>query len=210
MKLSKQQVGQIEAYILQNNIRISSLREDLLDHLCCSVEEKIKTGNTFCEAFRLSIKELAPFGLEEIERETITMLNSKNIPMKKVMYAIGLASTVSMASGLTFSILHMPGGFELLNSGLLFFVFVFLPMGIYNAYKLGIKRTTIEKTRLAFGFLSAAFAVFAGLFKMMHYPGVDELLLTATVIFSFGFLPCLFYIMYVKSVRLSEQEFKES
>jgi hypothetical protein len=205
MTLSIDQVSLIRDYVDQNRIHIETLRDDLLDHLCCCVEEKLDAGKSFGESLREAVGELAPDGLQRLEHETLLLLNTNNIVMKKFMYFIGLLASMSMAIGMTFLLLHMPGGFQLFNYGFLTFGLVFLPMAAYNSYRLRVKRSLVEKLRIILGFLSAIVVSVAILFKLMHYPGVDPLLLTGIAIFSFGFLPCLFYSLYSKSVNFSNQ-----
>jgi hypothetical protein len=209
MKLSAEQVKHIQRYVDQSEINIDTLKDDVLDHLCCGVEYKMESGMSFEQSLREALQELAPDGLDELEHETIRLLESKNIPVKKLMYLIGLATTIAMTIGMMFNILHLPGGFELFNYGFLSFVLVFLPMVTINSYKQKIKRTLPEKLRLLFGFLSAVITGIAVFFKMMHFPWVDGLLISGVTIFSFGFLPFLFYSMYVKSMSIADHHLKQ-
>src|SRR6187549_709226 len=126
MTLSQDQVILIRDYVDQNRISIETLRDDLLDHLCCCVEEKLDEGKPFGESLRESVHELAPDGLQRLEHETLLLINTNNIVMKKFMYLIGLLSTMSMSIGFAFSLLHMPGAFQLLSYGFLTFALVFL------------------------------------------------------------------------------------
>ncbi len=204
MTLSSDQVSFVRKYVERNGIRLDTLRDDVLDHLCCSVEVRMHDGKPFERALKEATDELAPEGLRKLEYETILLLNSKNVLMKKFMYFIGLASAMAMSIGFAFQILHMPGGYQLTNYGFLTFALAFLPALAYNSYRANVKRNTIEKFRTVFGFLSAACTGVAVLFKMMHYPGVDPLLLTGAFIFSFGFLPCMFYSMYSRSLTMQQ------
>lgn len=204
MTLSQDQVDQVRQYVDENNIRILSLRDDVLDHLCCSVEYKIENGKTFEQSLHEAMDELAPEGLSKLEYETIMLLHSKNILMKKFMYLIGLATAISMSMGFTFRLLHLPGADELFTYGFLTFALVFLPMAAYNSIRMKVKRTLVERLRIILGFISAMFVGTAVVFKIMHYPWVDWLLLLGAGIFSFGFLPCLFYTMYERSIRLND------
>jgi len=90
MRLSVDQIEHIRKNIDQSAITIESLRDDVLDHLCCAVEIKMERGKVFETSVREALRELAPDGLDEIQNETIFLLNSnKIIVMKKVMYSIG-------------------------------------------------------------------------------------------------------------------------
>jgi hypothetical protein len=206
MILSRDQVDQVRHFVDENNVRILSLRDDVIDHLCCSVEFKIAEGKTFEDSLHEALNELAPEGLKKLEYETISLLESKNIHMKKFMYLIGLLTSIGMTMGVTFKILHWPGADELFNYSFLTFGLLFLPMAAYNSYTANVTRTTVEKLRIFFGFTSPLLIGTAILMKILHLQGGDTILLIGIAIFSFGFLPCLFYSMYARSVRMPVQE----
>lgn len=201
MKLSHEQVESIRKHVDQSAINIDSLRDDVLDHLCCVVEIKIARGYVFEHAFQQALTELAPDGLDEIQNETVFLLNStKILYMKKIMYSIGLISAISMSLGITFKILHWTGGDELLIYGMIGFVFLYLPLLMVNHFKLKINSALTEKLRLILGFVSALTICTAIALKVLHITGADLLLIGGTLLFSFGFLPFMFFTMYKKSI----------
>jgi hypothetical protein len=201
MKLAEDQIAVIRKTIHQSGIEIQTLKDDLIDHLCCVTESKIERGKSFENALSEALHELAPDGLYEIQRETFFLLNStKIILMKKVMYLIGLITTICMSIGWTFRILNWPGGSELLIYGFLGFVLLFIPMVAVNYFKVNLQRALSEKLRIILGLFSGIIVGLAVVFKFMHLPGADQLLLGGTVLFSFGFLPFLFFSMYKKSI----------
>lgn len=201
MKVSAEQVAIIRKQIEQSGILNEMLRDDVLDHLCCVVEIKLSKGRSFDQALQEASQELAPEGLVEIQRETVFLLNpQKIIRMKKIMYAIGLITSIGMTMGLTFKILHMPGADELFNLGFFGFTLLFLPMITIDRYKQNLHRALSERMRLILGFLSAVLIGISVLFKIFHRPNADVMLLIGIAIFSFGFLPFLFFSMYKKSV----------
>lgn len=201
MKLSAEQVSIIRKQVAHSGIINEMLQDDILDHLCCVVEIKLSKGSEFDKSLREAIDELAPEGLMEIQRETVFLLNPiKIIRMKKIMYAIGLIAAIGMSMGLTFKILHMPGADELFNFGFFGFTLVFLPMVTIDRYKQNLHRALSERLRLLLGFLSAVIIGSSVLFKIFHLDYADVLLLSGIAIFSFGFLPFLFFGMYKKSI----------
>jgi hypothetical protein len=155
MILSPDQIKLVTAYVDRHDLQIITLKEDLIDHLCCMVENKMASGKSFEKALQESASELAPDGLELIEEETIELLNSNSMIAKKLMYGIGLITSISMTMGLTFKILHMPGADELFNYGFLAFALIFLPLATYSNYFRKKQRTLIEKLRILLGFISA-------------------------------------------------------
>lgn len=201
MSLTSDQEQRVIDIVDAQEFRMISLRDDLIDHLCCVVEYKMKGGIDFESALGQAVHELAPNGLKKIEDETFFLINSsKIISMKKTMYAIGLVSAISICIGWTFKILHWPMGSELSNYGMMGFLFLFLPMIFINNHKHSLNKALSEKLKVVFGFSSAAILGLAILFKFLHLQGADIMLLAGACLFSFGFLPFLFFTMYRKSL----------
>lgn len=197
MSLSAHQIEVIDKTISENGISISTLYDDVLDHLCCAVEYKIDDGISFEIALQEAIEELAPEGLDKIQQETLVLLNFKTIYMKKVMYVIGLIATISLSMGTMFKLLHMPGGEQLLNFGFFAFTLLFLPLYAYDRFQFNQFRTSYEKWQLALGGMSALAIVSAIVLKMMYLlPPAEFLFIAGTSIFSLGFLPVLFLNLY--------------
>mgnify|MGYP003576265435 CR=1 FL=1 len=200
MKLSTEQINSVRHIIDQSEIHNILLKDDVLDHLCCVVEHKMGHGKSFEEAVPEALKELAPDGLHEIQRETVFLLNSaKIILMKKVMYSIGLMSTMALSLGWLFKFLHMPGADQLIDYGFFGFALVFVPMLAIDQLKVRIKKALSERLRIVLGLVSAITTCVAVLFKILHLQFGDLLLFAGALIFIFGFLPFQFFTMYKKS-----------
>ncbi len=201
MKVSPEHVAHIKEVIGQSAITIDTLKDDLLDHLCCVVEAKMTNGGGFEISLKEALDELAPDGLDAIQRETIFLLNSTKIMfMKKIMYSIGLITSISMTMGILAKLLHWPGSEELFTYGFVAFLLLFLPMLAIDRYKHNLSKSLSEKLRIGLGYLSAFLLVFSIAFKLFHLTGANLLLLSGMCIFSFGFLPFLFFNMYKKSL----------
>jgi hypothetical protein len=201
MKVSSEQIAHIHEVIDQSSITIETLKDDLLDHLCCVVEVKMTNGSEFEISLKEALDELAPDGLNTIQRETIFLLNStKIILMKKIMYSIGLITSIAMTMGILAKLLHWPGSEELFTYGFVGFLLLFLPMLAIDRYKHNLGKSLSEKLRIGLGYLSAFLIVFSIAFKLFHLEGANLLLLSGMCVFSFGFLPFLFFNMYKKSL----------
>ena len=201
MRVSPEQVAQIKQVIGQSAINIDTLKDDLLDHLCCVVENRMEKGMGFETSLSEALLELAPDGLDAIQRETIFLLNSTKIMlMKKIMYSIGLITSIAMTMGTLAKLLHWPGAEELFTYGFVGFLLLFLPMLAIDRYKHNLSKSLSEKLRIGLGYLSAFLLVFSIAFKLFHLEGANLLLLSGMCVFSFGFLPFLFFNMYKKSL----------
>ncbi len=199
--LSDEQVEQIRADIERSSLSFQLVKDDLLDHFCCVVEDRMEQGLSSEDAYYLAWKQICPNGLDEIQEETVYLLNaSKIIVMKKVMYSIGLIASVCLSIGWLFTLLRLPGGVNLFNYGFLGFTMIFLPMFALDRYKASVGKVLSERLKIIIGFASAIITGLSLLFKMMHWPGAAALLVAGVGIFSVGFLPFLFFGMYKKAI----------
>ena len=201
MKLTPEQEEAIEQQVYASGIEIESLREDIVDHLCCVVESNLGKGQSFQQVLNEAITDLAPNGLADIQTQTIFFLNAKRILiMKKMLYLTGFIGAVALTAGTLFKLLHWPYGFELFTLGFLTLLLVFIPLLAFNRYKVALAKAYTERMKIILGAASAIITGLAGLFKVLHLMGANMLLILGALVFAFGFLPFLFFTMYKKSV----------
>jgi hypothetical protein len=200
MNVSAEQLKIIAGVIDKNTITIRTLHDDLLDHLCCVVETKMARGTDFEIALNEAVRELAPGGLYEIEKETYLLLNPKILFMKKLIYGSGLIFSIMVTVGFLLKLIHGTGANELMLVGMAGFVIVFLPLLLKTSAGRQTPRSTLQRAKDVLGFMSAFLLSAGGILKIMSVIGANETLLLGTVVFSFGFLPSLFLGMYRKSL----------
>ncbi len=201
MKLSSQQEDTIRDYVESQGLKMSSLQDDLIDHLCCAVESKLGKQDTFKHLLEEAIQDLAPNGLSEIQSQTIFLLNSKRIIiMKKAMFITGFLGAFSLTVGTTLKIMHMPMANVLFMIGFLTLLLVFIPLLAIDRYKVSLSKSATVKTKLIMGATAGIITGLSGLFKILHLQGANVLLVLGAFIFAFGFLPFFFFTMYKKSV----------
>ncbi len=190
-------IQQVEA----SNIKNQSLQADLIDHLCCLVELEMKRGLDFTNAYEEALNQTAPNGLDEIEKETIFLLNySKIIFMKRLTYALGYLSALSWAVGIFFKLMHLPGTILLLYTGGSGLAFIFLPLLLVNRFKKSTTKLLSERLKWILGVASGFMFMLASWMKFGHLMGANIVLALSFFVFGFGFLPFLFFRMYKKSV----------
>jgi len=102
VKLKNSQIEFIELDLRERGISFDVLREDLVDHICCEVEQGMDEGMTFMDAYHRAIQPFKKKGLPELNEETTTILNSitmirsyivltfRNISKHKVFSAINI------------------------------------------------------------------------------------------------------------------------
>ncbi|MEO1052408.1 MAG: hypothetical protein AAFX87_17385 [Bacteroidota bacterium] len=201
MRLTEEQENVVRQRVESQGMRIETLHEDVIDHLCCVIESQLNKGKPFEALLDEAIQDLAPNGLMEIERTTIFLLNAKRIIiMKKLMYTFGFLGAVTLTAGVTFKLLHIPFGGELFIIGFLTLLLLFVPLLAFDRYKVAISKAISERLKIILGAMAAIITGMSGVFKLMHLQGVEMLLLLGAFVFAFGFLPFLFFNMYKRSV----------
>lgn len=200
--LTEAQEDQIIEAVHASRIKNRLLKEDLIDHLCCLTDMHINKGEDFEEALKKAFNQTAPNGLDEIQKETIFLLNySKIMFMKRLMYVVGYLFTVTWVAGIAFKLLHMPGAGVLLGVGALGLAFIFIPMFLINRYKNFAREVLSERLKWIFGGVSFLLLVTSITMKFLHLMGAGLMLGLSFLVFGIGFLPFLFFRMYKKSVQ---------
>lgn len=201
MSLTEDQISHIDSELQHSAIKSKELRDDLLDHFCCAIEIYMAKGHSFENSFVKAKQDVCPDGLDEIQKETIYLLNSKRIKiMKKLMFSVGLIFSMTMSMGFLFKIMHWPGANNLLILGTVGMGFLFLPMVTLHLFRLKANQILSEKAKYLLGLGSGLLFTLSVVFKQFQLMGANTLFILSIVIFTFGFLPFLFFRMYKKSV----------
>jgi len=203
MNLSTSQIKCIKDRINEDQLTIETLRDDLVDHLCCAVEAGMASGKSFDQSLDIAMSELAPDGFKKIETQTVHLLNSKHINMKKLAYSFGLVSSIAVCIGLLLKYLHQPFSLELTFLGFTGFVLIFIPSTLVDYFKLKGLHSISDKARIIFGYASLAAIVLGTLLKVFHLEGANLSVLVGVICFSFGFLPFVFLNLYKRSISQS-------
>jgi len=201
MSLTEKQIDSIRNILIAEGIQNESLTDDVLDHICCVVEVLVKRGESFDSAVDEAIVDLAPNGLKDLEIQTRYLLNSKRIViMKKLMYSAGFIGAVLISIGSLFKIMHWPYANILVISGMIAFLLLFVPLFALDRYKVQASKAMSGKIKILVGSVSAFLIGLSVVFKMMHLMGASVLLVLGVGLFTFGFLPFLFFSLYKKSI----------
>ncbi|MEY2828360.1 MAG: hypothetical protein RIQ33_218 [Bacteroidota bacterium] len=127
--LSNNQVDFILDDIKKRGIQIESLQQNLLDHVCCMLENEMKPDDDFEKIYSITIQKFYKNELYEIEQETNYLLTFKNFYfMKKVLILSGIAAATSFVLGSIFKIMHWPGSLALYMMAMSVSSFLFLPL----------------------------------------------------------------------------------
>ncbi len=195
--ISDEQIEYILNDIRRNGVETEDLQLNLLDHICCIIEQNLEDKDGFEDFYKETIRRFYKKELREIEEETINLLTFKNYyAMKKVMIACGAVSVAAFIFGSFFKIMHWPGAGPLLFFAILLVSLVFLPL----LFILKIKEVSATRDRviLAIGTLAGIMYFLSMLLQVMHLPGRRELWLVTLAISFFVFIPIYFFTGFRK------------
>lgn len=196
-KLTDEQIEFIADQVNKSKINSNELKEDLIDHFCCIIEDDIRLGKSFEESYNRAYQIVCPNGFEEIHQETILLLTSKNIIiMKKLLFSLGFITTIFLVTSFLFKALHLPGAGVLLVIASFVLTFVFVPLVLLYFYRKQFSKYVSYKMKYVFGYIGLALLLTGAVFKIMHWPGAGLLFMISVTVINFGFLPFLFYRLY--------------
>lgn len=194
-ELSQDQVDFIAEDIRRRGIFLRGLQDDLLDHICCLIENNLGNAMDFRTAYEEVLKDFGENGLQEIQDETTYLLTHKyHDTMRKFMFGSGLTAVVSLVSGAVFKLEHWPGANTLLVFGIGLLTLFFVPL--WFSLRLRESSTGRQKLLHAAALVSAILLLLSGLFKIMHWPFAGVLSVSGFVFFFLVYLPAYFISGY--------------
>lgn len=192
--LTEKHIREITTLVRAKGVEMEELLCDLVDHVCCMVEEKMEQGKNYTSALEESISSFGNNGIRNIQEETNYLLTKNILAMKKTMHIIGIASTIMLLVGAFFKIKHYPGAGILYLTGGFLLSFAFLPLlaTVKIKEKLGKLRTWITILGVA-----SAFVLINGIFfKIMHWPLANVLMNIGGGLLLFIYLPLAIYAAF--------------
>lgn len=136
MILSEQQIEYISDNLKFYGLTTEELHSDILDHICSLIENS--EHNDFDTAYKEAIKNFGGYNeMRAIERDTYLLIAfRKNMKRQKIVYLLGLISSMLICFGQFFKIMHWPGASIIVTLGFALFTIFFLPIYFYHRYKL--------------------------------------------------------------------------
>lgn len=119
--------------------------------------------------------------------------------MKKLLYLIGLFSTIFTFFGSIFKIMHWPGASVMIIMGAFSFAFIFIPLLIFIKFK--EVSFLFDNFIYSIGIALGTILMVGFIFKLMHWPWATILMLSSIVIFNFVYIP-LYFISRLKREEL--------
>jgi len=200
--ISNDQIDFIYADLEANGIDLEDLKDNLLDHICCIIENEYDESVTFNEFYDKVKIRFFKQGFGEIQKETIDLLIFKNFyAMKNTLKITGLLSASITISGAILKTYHLPGAGICYVVGAALFSLIFLPLMIILKFR--DDETKTEKIVFSFGLILGAIACIGVLFKLMSWPGANIMFRWSVTLFIFLYIP----LYYVIGIRKPEKKF---
>jgi len=177
----------IKADLLSRGLTYERLIDDMLDHVCCMVEERMVVGDDFESSYMQVLDSIGEKRLPEIQHQTLLILDKKYQRMKNFTYIFGLSSAILTILGSFFKRMHWPGAGIMITVGLVLIVLVFLPLYFITSH-----REQVEKKNPVYaivGYLTIALLLAGATFKIQHWPGAGWLIYSSIGFILIGFIP---------------------
>lgn len=202
--ITEEQIDFIDAQIQKSQIKDKRLKDDLLDHLCCLVEVKLSHGVDFENAYKSASAQLAPNGFEEIQHETIFLINQRRImTLRRMIFLSGYLFLLVSLTGLYFKKMHWPFATQLLITGVAGLVFIFLPLIVFSKFKYLSGQLISFPSGWIPGSLFAGVVAAVLMITMTGMSGFGVIISCFFFILGFVLMPIQFFKMYKRSIKLT-------
>ncbi|MBX2841040.1 MAG: hypothetical protein KTR26_04680 [Flammeovirgaceae bacterium] len=196
--LTSENIEYLNQHLVKKEVKYDPLKGEMLDHICCELEELMEEGMSFPEAYMEFSKTVSSNNIKAVENETIHLVNHKLFIMRKVIYILGALTASIFAFCVLFKLMHWPGALEL------FFIFWTLcPILIITAAVYYYQMSELNgKNKFAF-FLAVVCSlslIVGGFFKILHLPFGGILLMIGFVGGAIFTIPYFFYSLYQKGI----------
>lgn len=142
MHLRNDELERIQQYVVENGLNIPEVRDDVVDHLCCLVEDTLMEGGDFEAAFQAARQLIPQNDIQQIQNDTIYFLTiKKQLTMIKGIFITAYISAALLVFGLFFTffgyVLELPDiiGFAMVLGSAATFALGFLPALLLHRYK---------------------------------------------------------------------------
>lgn len=191
-QLKDQHIDFILNDISARGVTIEDLQYNLLDHICCVIENNLEENGDFESFYSLTVQTFFKNNLKEIEDETISLIIFKHYyTMKKAMIISGTISTALLSMGLILKFMHWPGASIGILLGIVTLSLVFLPLMFL--LKIKEKQSVKDKLTIGIGAFAGILISMGILFKIMHWPYANVMMNSSLLILLLLFMPFYFF-----------------
>lgn len=184
-ELDESDIKRIEARISSSQLRNQTLEIDLIDHICCMIEERVDRGLVPSEAEEEVMREMGEVQIKAIDIET-TFLTQNKITMTKRTKILGWIALTLMILGFSFKMLHLSGAGVLWGLGVLVAAFGFALSLMYDSFS--YQKTSGMKIAAVIGYLGSAALLLGFGFRLLNWPIAGDLIAAG------GFMLLIYFI----------------
>jgi hypothetical protein len=176
LSLSVAQIEIIASDVYKAGLTLPHLQEEMIDHLCCQVEELMGQGMDFEQAYD-SIKETTGVKeLKKVQEDTLLLIDKKYTIMKTTMKVFGIVSLTLIAIGTILKLMHWPMGNYFFIFGFPLLGGIFIPSLIWVMKKESkLKGKSLLYITAGIGAMSLVFGIFC---KIFQFPFTEFFLIT--------------------------------
>jgi len=167
-ELSLRDIALISRDVSSQEIIFPHLADELIDHICCDVENEMQNGMSFHDAYNIVRGKIGRRRLKEIQEETLYAVDTKYKNMKQTMKISAIAGTVLLGFSALFKIMHWPFAGILLTLGGFVLAFVFMPSALTVLWKETHNRKWLFLYISAF--ISGMLFIIGVVSKVQHWP----------------------------------------
>jgi hypothetical protein len=192
--LTEKHISEITTLIKAKGVEMEELLYDLVDHVCCMIEEKMEQGKNYPSALDETMSSFGNKGIRDIQEETTYLLTKNILVMRKTMHIIGITSAIMLLLGSIFKIQHWPGAGVMYVLGAAALCLIFMPL--YLTVRIKEKVGKLNTWTNVVGVISSIALCFGILFKIMHWPMANMLMNIGGIVLVLIFLPLYIYNSY--------------
>lgn len=165
----------IKDQLILHGLTFKPLQDEMIDHICCDVEERIINGYSFDEALRITMSEIPEDHFKTLQKNAIDTINNRFALSKRLStLALGF-----LLCSVIFKILHLQFTDELL---LLSFVLMAVSLIASSVTGIYMNREKNGALRVLAVIIGVVILLIGYTFRILHLPGADSLILAAETV----------------------------
>ena len=154
--LNQQELNKIRNRVALAEVQNTSLSVDLVDHICCMIEERVERGTNLKIAEEEVFREMGKVQLKSIEIET-KLLTQKKYTMKKRTKIIGFIAFILLITGFTLNMFHLQGAGVVWGIGVLTAAFGFFLFSLIDRFS--YEKSSLMKVSAVIGYIGSALLI---------------------------------------------------
>lgn len=195
--LTEENINFIYQDVQVKGLTLEGLQDEMVDHICCSIEPDIDNGISFEIAYNKLMDTIESSIFKNVQHQTLLSTNLKFQNMKKLMIVLGSLSALFLSAGSILKLFHIPPASILLLLGTAIAILGFFPLFFYTSYKEQVEKKNVLLS--VTGYFTISFLIIGVLFRVQHWPGAAIALLIGQFLLILLFLPLYLVNAYKKA-----------